>query len=277
MLFRERVDNPRQRLTAADRQLLDVLMSHPTEAAFLRAEQVADRAGVHVATATRLAQKLGYPGYPALRAALQVELLDGTDAAERVRRRLDRSPDGELVASLVEDEIAALREIPRFVPQEALDKLADRIVSARRILLYARGNATVLASMLARRLRRFGLPVAELGGSDRDLAEELVCLDRDDLVIALAFRRAPRSLAPLLATAQEVGTWTAVLTDVLGPELIPPPAILLAAPRGSGREFQSLTVPMAVANALVLTVARAAPGPTDALERLDELLLRFET
>jgi DNA-binding MurR/RpiR family transcriptional regulator len=273
--FRDRVDDHSGRLTPADRSVLDVLLSHPTEAAFLPAEQVAGRAGVHIAAATRLAKKLGYGGYPQLREALQSELLDGVGPADRVRRRLEHSDD-DLLAALVDDEIAALRELARAVPQAQLDALAAEILAARRVLVYARGNATVLGSMLHRRLRRFGLPAQELPGSDRDLAEELVSLGPDDLVVALAFRRPPRTLGPLLATAHEAGTTVAVLTDVLRLD-DPPPAVVIAAPRGNGREFQSLTVPMAVANALVLTVARVASGRTlTALERLDELLTRFD-
>ncbi|WP_300008411.1 MurR/RpiR family transcriptional regulator [Pseudonocardia sp.] len=275
MTFRDRVDDHSGRLTPADRSVLDVLLSHPTEAAFLPAEQVAGRAGVHTAAATRLAKKLGYGGYPQLREALQSELLDGVGPADRVRRRLEHSDD-DLLAALVDDEIAALRALARAVPQAQLDALAAEILAARRVLIYARGNATVLGSMLHRRLRRFGLPAQDLPGSDRDLAEELVSLGPDDLVVAFAFRRPPRTLAPLLRTAHEAGTTVAVLTDVLRLD-DPLPATVIAAPRGNGREFQSLTVPMAVANALVLTVARVASGRTlTALERLDELLTRFD-
>jgi DNA-binding MurR/RpiR family transcriptional regulator len=193
--LRDRIDEHRARLSPADRSLVDVLLSHPTEAAFLPAEQVAERAGVHVAAATRLAKKLGYAGYPQLRSALQAELLDGVDAAARVRRRLERSPDEDLIAPLVDDETVALRGVPRAVAQEQLEAVAARVLAARRVLVYARGNATVLSGMLARRLRRFGLSAVDLPGSDRDLAEELVSLHRDDLVVALAFRRtrwAPR-------------------------------------------------------------------------------------
>jgi DNA-binding MurR/RpiR family transcriptional regulator len=276
--FRDRIDEHSGRLSPADRSVVDVLLSHPTEAAFLPAEQVTERAGVHVAAATRLAKKLGYGGYPQLRSALQAELLEGVDAADRVRRRLDRSPDQDLLAALVDDETAALRAVPRAVPQDRLDSVAGRILTARRVLVYARGNASVLSAMLARRLRRFGLPVVDLPGSDRDLAEELVSLHRDDLVVALAFRRPPRTLAALLATAHEVGAPVVLLTDVLGAAQDSGSITVLAAPRGNGREFQSLTVPMAVANALVLTIARAAAGhTTTALERLEELLERFDT
>ncbi|MEQ3553592.1 MurR/RpiR family transcriptional regulator [Pseudonocardia nematodicida] len=276
MAFRELIDTHGPRLSPADRAIVDVLLSHPTEAAFLPADQVTERAGVHVAAATRLAKKLGCTGYPQLRELFRSELLDGTDAAGRVQRRLDRADD--VLGGLVSDETAALRELPAVVPADRLDAVAGRVLAARRTLVFARGNATVLSGMLARRLRRFGLLVTELPGADRDLAEELISLGPDDLVLALAFRRPPRALPPLLRTAAETGAPVVVLTDLPATFGTGEDLDVLLAPRGSSAEFQSLTAPMAVANALVLTLARlAGDRTTPALQRLDELLDRFDS
>ncbi len=276
--LRDRIDSQRDRFSPADRRVVDVLLSHPAEAAVLPAEQVAQRAGVHVAAATRLAQKLGYNGYPHLRSSLQAELLGAVDAEERMRARLDRTAGDDLLATLVEDELSSLRELPRNISQEAVDAAADRITRARRVLLFARGNATVLAGLLARRLRRFGTLVTDLTVTDRDVAEELVSLREDDLIVVLAFRRAPRVLPALVQTVRETDCGLMVLTDVLGmPAGAPEDTLVLAAPRGNGREYQSLTVPMALSNALVLAVARADQhAASTALTRLDTLIERFD-
>ncbi|WP_430787558.1 MurR/RpiR family transcriptional regulator [Actinoplanes sp. G11-F43] len=274
--LRHRIDAHRPRLSPGDLRVVDVLLSHPAEAAVLPAEQVATRAGVHVAAATRLAQKLGYTGYPQLRNGLQAELLGAVDAEDRIRTRLDR---GALLATVIDDELTSLRELPRAVPQPLIDEAATRVLAARRVLIFARGNATVLAGLLVRRLRRFGTLVTDLTGPDRDVAEELVSLQPGDLVVVLAFRRPSRVLPALLETVRETGAGLLVLTDVLGqPDGAPDSTVVLAAPRGNGREYQSLTVPMALANALVLAVAQAdQTRASTALTRLDTLLERFES
>jgi DNA-binding MurR/RpiR family transcriptional regulator len=271
-----RLEQHRDRLTPADRRVLEVLLSHPTEAAFLRAEEVADRAGVHQAAATRLAQRLGFDGYPGLRAALQADLLGGIGPGERVRQRLEHAEGADLIQSVVQDELASLSDLPRHVTQAELDDVASRIVSARRAFLFAHGNATVLVELMHRRLRRFGVDTVVLGGSGRDIAESLLGLSAEDVVLAFAFLREPAALAPLLGYAAERGAGSIVVTDTLG-ALHPAPSVLLAAPRGSGREFQSLTVPMAIANALVLTIARrSADSSLSSLDRLGSLLERFQ-
>lgn len=265
-----------ERLSPADRRVLDVLLSHPTEAAFLRAEEVAARAGVHQGQATRLAKKLGYDGYPGLRAALQTELLGGTSPAERVRRRIEHSEEG-LLDVLVRDELAALAELPRHVSDDELSQAASRVLAARTVFLYARGNATALVELSERRLRRIGIATVRLASSGRDLAEQTTTLDRTDLLLAFAFLTAPPALQPLLALAAERGAESLLVTDTLAASVHPAPTQVLAAPRGSGREFQSLTVPMALTNALVLTLTRDAPERSmSALERLEGRLHTFD-
>jgi len=276
MLIQERVSEHATRLTPADRRVLEVLLSHPTEAAFLRAEEVADRAGVHQAAATRLAQRLGFGGYPELRSALQTELLGGIGPGERVRRRLQHTSRDNLLQELVDDELASLAELPRHVSQSEIDDIAGRVSAARRVFLYGHGNSSVLVELMQRRLRRFGVDTVVLDGPGRDVAERLLGLTADDLLLAFAFLRAPGALESMLGYAAERGTPSVVVTDTLR-SLHPAPTVLVAAPRGSGREFQSLTVPMALANALVLTIARNSPDSSiSSLDRLGSLLERFE-
>jgi DNA-binding MurR/RpiR family transcriptional regulator len=87
MKLQTALERYQQELTEADERLLKVLLANKAEAAFLSAAELSKRAGVHQASAVRLAQKLGYRGYPELRAALQAEFVA---PAERVRNRLKR-------------------------------------------------------------------------------------------------------------------------------------------------------------------------------------------
>jgi DNA-binding MurR/RpiR family transcriptional regulator len=276
LLLRERIDAYSGRLTPSDRAVLDVLLSHPAESAFLAADRVTARANVHVAAATRLAKKLGYPGYPGLRESLQSELLAGVGAADRIRNTLAHADPDDVLASLVADETAALSEAVRAVPRTELDSAARQLLAARRILIFARGNAAPLAEVLQRRLRRSGLDARVIGGSNRDIAEDLVSLSQHDVLFCIALRVMPSVLPALLATAAGASATTVLLTDTVDIAIRPRPDLVLAAPRGEGREYQSLTVPMAVANALVLNVAAKGGIRTmRALERLDELIELF--
>jgi DNA-binding MurR/RpiR family transcriptional regulator len=278
MTLLTRIQDSADRLTASDRRIIEVLLGKQSEAVFLSAAQLADRAQVHETTATRLAQKLGFAGYPDLRAQLQKELLEGQDAAARMRRSVAQVPDGGYLADLVGAEIAALENLLRCVAQEDLNAAADRIAAARRVFLFAQGHATATANFLQRRLDRFGMTTVMLTGRGRDLAEKLVSLTADDLVLVLAFRKPPASYPALISLARDKGAPSLLISDLAGPTMTPPADLLLAAPRGrSGSEFQTPTIPMVIVSAILLTIAgRHERQVVPKLEELADLFSRFE-
>lgn len=263
-------------LTPTDRRLVAALQSQPAEASYWLAADLTTPLGLHQSAATRLAQRLGFDGYPQLRDALRADYLAGDGPSQRLRGRLERHGADDVLAGFVHDEVAALTALPRHVAQAELDALADRILAADEVFLFGHGNATVLVELLARRLERFGLRATRLTGSRRDIAEHIARLTSADLLLAYAFRRPPAVLTPLLEVAIETGAHTALIADtVVWPS--PRPATLLAAPRGGSDEFLTLAVPMALTNALVLTIARrAAPGALRSLDRLAHLLDRLD-
>lgn len=272
MLIAELVASRGHLLTTNDRRLVALLQSQPAEASYWMAADLTQPLGLHQSAATRLAQRLGFTGYPELRDALRQDYMAGDGPAQRVRGRLDRHPDGDVIRGFVEDEIEALAELTRHVNQLHLDELAARIVTAGHVFLFGQGNATILVELMVRRLQRFGIRVTALTGSRRDVAERVSSLGEDDLLLAFAFRRMPALLAPLLAIAAQHRCHSALITDTLL-SMTPRPDLMIAAPRGRGDEFLSLTVPMAIGNALVLTIARRQPdGVARSLDKLAHLI-----
>ena len=280
MSFRQHVETHRDRLTRTDRVLVDEILAHPLDAPQWSGEEVASRVGAHAASATRMAQRLGYSGYLELRDDLRVDQgVHFRGAGDRFRSELSTlsgqgDPDA-ILDRLVADEIDALSDIARHVGQHHLDQLADRIVAARRVHLFARGNSSILVELLERRLRRFGIATVDLRGSGRELAEKVLTLSDQDVLIAFAFRRPPPNLPELLRHCADAGAYTALITDTLH-TLSPTLDAVISAPRGHQEGFATLTVPMVIANALILTIAHRHPDAVlPSLDRLDGLLDSF--
>ena len=278
MTVLDRIKSFSDRLTDTDRKIIGTLMDNRAEAAFLSGPQLAERAQVHEATATRLAQKLGYKGYPELRAQLQRELVEGQDAAARVRRSVSKVEHGGFLADLIATEMTALENLDRCISQDEIDRVADAIVAARKVFVFAQGHAQSVASFFLRRLDRYGMTAVSLGGRGRDIAERVVSMGPQDIVVALAFRQQPAGYAPLVERAAQVGARTVLVSDLIGPTMEPVADVTLAAPRGrSGSEFQTPTVPMTIMNAILLTIAgRHEATMIGKLEELSELFRSFD-
>jgi DNA-binding MurR/RpiR family transcriptional regulator len=262
----------RDQLTDNERRLVHVLAGDPAAAVFLSGRELAQRAGVHESSAVRLAQKLGFDGYPAFRRALR-EQHEGAAAGPslRVARTLAAAPGGVWNA-LLGREVESLLACEKHVTQPQLDKAASLLQGAGQIHIWAAGNAKVLADLLDRRLRSAGLPARNIAHEGRELAERLVTLHQGDVVVAFAFRRAPRALTPIFEHARAVKAKTLLIADMVAYTLTERPDQLLAAPRGDDEKFLTLSVPMLICNALVLTVAQRDHGRSihglQTLERL---------
>ena len=278
MTLIDRIKAQSKRLTEADQKLIATMLENRAEAAFLSGPQLSQRASVHEATVTRLAQKLGYRGFPDLRAQLQREVLDDQDAATRMRRSVAKVEHGDYLTDLIAAEISALETLARSVPQSDVDLAADMIFEGRRVFVFGQGHAQSVAGFLQRRLDRFGMTTIALTGRGRDIAERMVSMDKSDVVIALAFRKQPQSYAPLVQHARRVGARTILISDLAGPLMEPIADLMLAAPRGrSGSEFQTPTIPFAIVNGIVLTIAgRHEREVIGRLEKLSELFNDFD-
>ena len=276
MLLNDIVKTQGHRLTETDRRLVAVLQSHPTEATFWRAQELTEPLGLHQSAATRLAQRLGLPGYPELREVLRQDYLAAEGPSQRIRGHLDRSEEGQELGELIHDEIQALAQLGEHVTQDQLVELAEELVKAEVVYVFGQGNAVVLVEQISRRLNRYGIRCTTLIGSRREIAERISAMRSTDTLLAFAFRRMPDSLAEVLTIATEAGVHSTVLTDTLL-TMRPEPDALIAAPRGRSSEFLSLTVPMAVCNALVLTIARRYPDRAlGSLDRLSVILGHFD-
>jgi DNA-binding MurR/RpiR family transcriptional regulator len=254
------------------------MVAKPREVALGTAADLAKRSGVHEATVSRLARKLGFETYAGFRAALREEFIPRTDPAMRVRKTLDKARGEDLLGALVAREIEALALTPEFIAPARLTAAARELACARKIFIFSAGNAETLAVMMNRRLRRLSLDVELLRGDGRDIAEQIVAVGKGDVLLAFAFRRQPHLYTPLLEHVHAAGAKSVVVAGSIGAALVPAPSHLLSAPRsGEADAFQTLTVPMAICNALIIAVMQSdESGALRRLEQLGALIEDFE-
>ncbi|MBX9810598.1 MAG: MurR/RpiR family transcriptional regulator [Burkholderiales bacterium] len=266
-----------ERLTEADRQLIGVLLANPQETAFLSTNEVAERAAVHPASAVRFARKLGFDGYPALRAKLQMELFGVSEAAERMRQRIKRLGTHSVIKTLVDSEIKTLNRLPEQVSDADIVAAARAVIQARQTFLFAVGHAAALAYLLETRLGRLGYRTQMLKHVARDMAVNLLQARAKDVFILFTLN-AVNPLAPkIIKHARSIGAVSIVIGDPIGLTMQPGPDIVLAASRGAEGEPRSLTVPMTICNALTLQISRLDRRKTiHNLELLDDIRKKLE-
>lgn len=274
--LRKQVKRVFPRLNPNQKVLVREILAHYEEFIFLSVEEAANALGVHKSTLVRLAQKLGYPGYPAFRSALQELYRQEVSPGKKLGRALAEVADENIYARLVETEIAYLRESLNSIRPEDVLKAAQLISNAKRVFICGRGPQAPLTELFAFRLRRFHLDVIPIPEEGRGILEKLQLLTPDDVLIIYTFLFIPKDYLNALMLAKEVGAPVILITDTVVREMVSDVAVVLAARRGPAGIYHTNIVPLAIQTALVLQVAKLRSSEVlKHLEYLQELRRRF--
>jgi DNA-binding MurR/RpiR family transcriptional regulator len=277
MALREWIASTDQQWTDTDKRLIDTLLAHPRETAFLSTNEVAKRANVHPASAVRFARKLGFDGYPPLRAKLQMELFGVSEAAERMRKRIAHLGERSVLETFVESEIRQLARLAEQVSDAEVLRAARTLVGAQQVFLFAVGHAAALVHLLEARLGRLGYRTQILKHVPRDMAASLLQVHPGDAFVLFALNSVHALVPRVLQSAREAGAKSIVITDLPGVAMKPAPDVLLAALRGVEAEPRSLAVPMTICNTVLLHMSRLNQHNTMRnLKELDRIRRKLE-
>ena len=275
MNIRQLIETYKGNLTNADQKVLSVLLSNPMQSAYLGVNQIAEKAGVHATSVVRVAKKLGFGGYPEMRQKLRDGLSSNT-SAERVKKRLAKMDQGSILSALIASEIDALQAIPEQITQAQIDKAAGLIRHSGRILVFGIGHPSHLADLMARRLNRSSYPARSMHHIDWETPDLIMALKPGDVFFAIFTQSLPAGIGELMSLLADKGVVSIVVSDVVGTFLRPKPEVLLAASRGREGESQSLTVPMAICNTLILEISKQDGGRSvESLQHLAKVRWEF--
>ncbi|NLD44803.1 MAG: MurR/RpiR family transcriptional regulator [Chloroflexi bacterium] len=261
-------------LTKSQQRIALYLLANYDEAAFLSARDLVTTLQVSEATLTRFARAIGYSGFRELRRALQELFRARATPASRLQRKLSElsSNPVPVLTQVLEMEVQYLTEASSEIAHADFGRAVELLLAGERVFTFASGPSAVLADLAELRLRRMGVLTIAMTESGRHLLEKLQLLGPHDAVLACGFQYVSPELGAVLDHSRQVGCGSVLITDTLGPALRSRADVILAARRGPVSTFHSLTVPMAVLNALLLAIAMARPAESlAALEHLETL------
>jgi DNA-binding MurR/RpiR family transcriptional regulator len=253
--FREALRHKGASMTESDRRIGNTILMSPHEVPFFTAAQLARKADVHESTVVRFAQKLGYPGYPEMRADLAEDIARQGGAA--VARLVPKAKDPAL-AAIVRTQIEVLAELPAMISQGTIDDACSALVAANYVCIVGRGLFTAPAEFLARKLGMMGVPNSVISQGGGEAVERTAQLKRGDVVIVFAFNEEFKGLAPLVSALTDRGVRAILVTDhatLLDSWL---PEFVLTVPRRSTRHGVMVAL-MVVCYAIEYGVLAQAP------------------
>ncbi|MEU6729934.1 MurR/RpiR family transcriptional regulator [Nonomuraea wenchangensis] len=272
---------PERGLRGKSAAVLELLLSQPRRASYGSAGELAQLAGVNVATVTRTAQALGFAGWPALQQELRARYLSslsaGQVAAEHRAGQVAAEPrgGGSPGARSLRRDLDGLALLNRRLDERVLATIAEAVAAARRTTIVADGSYAAVGLALAHNARLAGYPVrAVTAGSE--LANAMAAVGEGDVLIAVSFWRLYENTVLAANEARARGARVFAVTDAASPALAAAAEEVVLVPAEGEAFFPSLTAGIAVAQALVTQLAAVDPARTGAaIEAAESMWTRF--
>jgi DNA-binding MurR/RpiR family transcriptional regulator len=221
------------RLTEAEQRVVAFLLAHPRQAILATAGQIADGAGTSDATVVRTARTLGYAGLPELRQDLTDRVVGATGPVAQVRRVAADSATG-LVERVFAEAADRLTRTAAAVDGPAFEAAVALLAAAGEVVGYGIGPSELVARALALRLTRIGRRARATGAIGFRLADDLVGLGPEAVVVLYLPARRTADADVVLDHTRAVGARSVLVTDALGSALADRTDVVLTAVHRTG-------------------------------------------
>lgn len=252
-LLEETIRSNYDRLPVGERKIADLLLQMRGELAAYSATELAERAGVSKATASRLVRRLGFSDYQQLRQQVRGDGTNGSPLAEFAGALAKK----DTLARHLDHDIACLTASLEGIPADQMRRAADMLAKTPRLWVIGFRNSYALALYARELLVQVKPDVRLLPVPGQTVAEELSALVDTDTVLALGFRRQPPEFAKILRVVRQIKARIVLLGDSSIKDIDKQADITLRCQcRGSGL-FDTYVAPVSLLNYLCSAVALA--------------------
>ena len=179
------------RLTDRNLSVLKRMLDAPHETATKSISEIAEENNINISSVTRLAQKLGFNGFPSMKNLFRQHVQQRKRFySQQVRKFLETRPaevDDKtgLLQRVIQDEWGNVMLMADAFEEQQFSRAVDLIVNARKIHIIGLRSSYALAYYLSFYMKIIHSGVSLIGQAGHTLAEDLSELQPGDLLIAI--------------------------------------------------------------------------------------------
>lgn len=246
-------------LGASGQQVFQQMLGNPGKASYSTAVELAGLAKTSVSSVTRLAQRLGFGGWPDLQREVRVRHLAHLSVLEVADiHGVDDTP----FQASVRQDLASLATSLQNLNEEQVVRIAGVLAAAENIYVTAQGSYAAVGHSLVHNIRIAGYPARELLDNDVSISNLIAQIGHKDVLIVCSYWRLYDVAVTAAAEAHARGATVIVIADNISPVLYKSADEVLLVPAEGSSFFPSLTAAMSVQQGIVSTLARLDPDRT---------------
>ncbi len=257
-------------LTPTQRKVLDFILKQPEHAVFLTATDLAQNLNVSDTSIVRLAQALGYEGYPHLKRRLREYVQPKITTVDRLGETVRRVESvGDVLSDVLSKDLNNLKITLEETDSEIFTRFVGEMDAARRIFIIALRSTHCLGMFMTSALRFLGREVIPLIPGTGEMWDQLRDIGPEDVLIGFAFPRYTKVTVEVMDYARDQDVRVLAVTDGELSPLNRSAHYSLTVPYGIESYIESFTAALSLVNALV--TALAFTSRTDNMQTLREM------
>lgn len=193
------------------RRVIEYLLSHTKEAAFLSIGEVADKLDVSKAQLVRVSRMLGFKGYADLKGALKTAVLEQVNPAATLDKLM--KDNAHLPENIFHMEHANIDETWKQVTPENVGNFCKMVKKAVTIYCFGWGISALVAESLYTRLMELGLKGVLVKRGSVALIEQARAIKKGDLAIVCELPSYVIEVTESIEKAKQNGATVITLTD----------------------------------------------------------------
>lgn len=241
------------------RQIAIFMWQHADDVALGTSASVALQAGVQPSTLVRFAQSLGFSGFSDLqelfKAHVKSSLPTSRPETHVIARNQDRLP--KVLGGLVMAAQESLARLEATFDEEAFSAVVGTLARARMIYVLGSKRAFPIAHYLSLTMFQQGLPNVLIDNVGSVAMDQVTCLSKGDVVLAIGFSPYNSITRDVAAAAVDNGAEVVALTDSQFSPLVHLSTAYVEIVESNHAGFRSLASTTVVATSLVLAVVQA--------------------
>jgi len=207
------------RFTERNLAVLKRMLDEPHETATKSISEIAKENGINISSVTRLAQKLGFNGFPGLKNLFRQHLQQRKRFySQQVRKFLEKGPasagdKSSLLQRVIQDEWSNVMLMADAFEELQLTRAVNLIINAREIHIIGLRSSYALAFYLSFYMKMIHSGVSLIGRAGHTLAEDLARLESGDLLIAIGVNPYTRDTVEACRICREQNVDVFAITD----------------------------------------------------------------
>ena len=242
------------RLSKGQKLIAQYLIKHYDKVAFMTASKLGEEVGVSESTVVRFANALGFSGYPKMQDALQELIKNKLTTVQRVEMHQEYSDDCKILNKVLKSDIDNIKDTLEEMDEKIFQQASERLLNARKIYILGMRSSFTVAQYLGFYLDIILDNVHIIRMDMGDAFEQIVRINKDDVVVAISFPRYSRKSYQVVNYAKEKGAHIISITDSLFAPIASMSDTTLLVKSNMASFVDSLVPALSLCNALIVSI-----------------------